>query len=483
MLNKGLTDALYARSMSDPSRSIAALAELPFLAADAPAIPIHALRASEWESWIEGRGEALKTLAAFHQFKAQSGRLLIAPAPDGHIDREPFGLGDGRDPMALGALAQKLPAADYKLASAPRDFSATLVALAWGLGTYAFTRYKARAHEAPRLVLPEGADADDAARQLRAAFLVRDLVNTPAGDMGPVALHAAAEAVALRHGAEFDAIVGDDLLTQNYPLIHAVGRAAKEPPRILHLAWGDVKAPRLALVGKGVTFDTGGLDIKPDTGMRLMKKDMGGAAHALALAELVMDARLPVRLDLFLPIAENAIAGDAFRPGDVIKSRKGLTVEIDNTDAEGRLILADALARACEDKPALVIDFATLTGAARVALGPDIIPLYANDDALADDLAAASAETADPLWRLPLYEPYVPNMDSPVADLKNGGDSGMAGSIYAALFLKKFVDAPAWAHFDIYAWTPREKPGRPAGGEAQTLRAVWRLLKRRYPKA
>jgi leucyl aminopeptidase len=320
----------------------------------------------------------------------------------------------------------------------------------------------------------------EASRIVLASWLARDLVNTPTNDMGPEALHEAAEGAAHKYSATFKAIVGEALLDAGYPLIHAVGRAAQQAPRLLHLSWGDPNAPRLALVGKGVTFDTGGLDIKPSTGMRLMKKDMGGAAHALALAQIVMDAKLPVNLDLFLPVVENAISGDAFRPGDVIKSRKGLTVEIDNTDAEGRLILADALARASEDQPALLLDFATLTGAARTALGPDIPPFYANDDALAAELASASSETSDPIWRMPLWDAYEGDMDSPIADLKNTGDGAFAGSIYAALFLRRFVDAPAWAHFDIFAWAPKERAARPQGGEAQALRACWRVLKARF---
>ncbi len=319
-----------------------------------------------------------------------------------------------------------------------------------------------------------------AARVIEASCLVRDLVNTPANDMGPDALHASAERVAAEASAEFRAIVGDDLLAQNFPLIHAVGRAASQAPRLLHLSWGDASNPRVALVGKGVTFDSGGLDIKSAAGMRIMKKDMGGAAHALALAQLVMAAKLKVRLDLFLPVVENAIAGNAFRPGDVLASRKGLSVEIDNTDAEGRLVLADALTRACEDKPQLLIDFATLTGAARTALGPDLPPFYANDETLAKDLTAAATEAADPVWRMPLWDAYDSDIDSPIADLKNAGDGAFAGSIYAALFLRRFVTGPAWAHFDVFAWAPREKPSRPQGGEAQALRACWGMLKRRF---
>lgn len=460
------------------------MTDLPFIddAAHA-AVPIHALRGSEWGGWIEGRAEALKRLAAALDFRAQPGRILVVPATDGSIERVLFGLGDRASAMQFGALAQNLPAGDYRIAQAPREFPAGLVAVAWGLGSYAFTRYKPRKRPICRLVAPEGADMADVARVVRASWLVRDLVNTPAADMGPDALQAAAENVARAHGAMCEAIVGDELLTRNFPLIHAVGRAASQPPRLVRLSWGATDAPLVALVGKGITFDTGGLNIKPDTGMRIMKKDMGGAAHALALGQLVMDAQLPVRLEVFLAIAENAIAGESFRPGDIVKSRKGLTVEVDNTDAEGRLVLADALARASEDRPHLLLDFATLTGAARSALGPDLPPLYTDDELLAADYAKASIETADPLWRMPMWEPYEADMDTPIADMKNTGDGGMAGSIYGALFLKRFVEARAWAHFDIYAWAPREKPSRPVGGEAQALRASWRVLRLRYGRA
>ena len=454
---------------------------LPFLnGGEASTAPIHAIRTAEWSQWVERHSEMVRKLAAAHDFSAQNGRILLVPATDGSIERVLFGVGDKANAMAMGALAQNLPAGDYRIASAPREFAASLVATAWGLGAYAFDRYKKRKRPAPRLAPPDGADMSEASRLVSASWLARDLVNTPTSDMGPEALQAAAEAVAHKYHASFKAIVGDALLDAGYPLIHAVGRAALQAPRFLQLSWGEANAPRLALVGKGVTFDTGGLDIKPSAGMRLMKKDMGGAAHALALAQIVMDAKLPVRLDLFLPVVENAISGDAYRPGDVIKSRKGLTVEIDNTDAEGRLILADALARASEDQPALILDFATLTGAARTALGPDIPPFYANDEALASELASASSETADPIWRMPLWDGYDGDMDSPIADLKNTGDGAFAGSIYAALFLRRFVEAPAWAHFDIFAWAPKERASRPAGGEAQALRACWRVLKGRF---
>lgn len=458
------------------------MSALPFITEpDHAAVPIHALRTSEWPAWVETRGEALRRLALAHDFRAQAGRILLVPATDGSIERVLFGIGEKASAMALGALSQHLPAGDYRIAAAPREFSAGLAAIAWGLGAYAFERYKPRKRAAPRLVLPDGADAAEVRRVVEATALARDLVNTPAGDMGPVALTAAAEAVATRFGAAIEIISGEELRT-GYPLIHAVGLAASEAPRLVHLYWGAPDAPRVAIVGKGVTFDTGGLDIKSDANMRIMKKDMGGAAHALALAQLVMDAKLPVRLELLLPIVENAIAGAAMRPGDIVRSRKGLTVEIDNTDAEGRLILADALARASELNPELIIDFATLTGAARSALGPDLPPLYTDDEALAQDYARAAQETADPLWRMPLWPAYEGDMESPIADLKNTGDGAMAGSIYAALFLKRFVTAPSWAHFDIYAWAPREKPSRPAGGEAQCLRASWRVLRQRYER-
>lgn len=457
------------------------MANLPFLQeTNAPAAPVHVIRTGEWSQWIERHSETLRRLATAHDFQAQNGRILLVPATDGAIERVLFGAGDKANVNVIGALAQHLPAGDYRIAFAPREFGATPTAIAWGLGAYAFDRYKKRKRPAPLLAPPEGADMAEAARIVEASWLVRDLVNTPTNDMGPVALHAATQTLADRFGAELEAIVGDDLLAQNYPLIHAVGRASAEAPRLLHLSWGDPSAPRVAIVGKGVCFDTGGLDLKPSAGMRLMKKDMGGAAHALGLAHVIMDAKLNVRLDVFLAVVENSVSGNAFRPGDIIPSRKGITVEIDNTDAEGRLVLADAITRACEDQPALILDFATLTGAARTALGPDIPPFFANDDALAAEYAQAAIETSDPVWRMPLWDAYDSDMDTPIADIKNTGEGGFAGAIYGALFLRRFVTAPAWAHFDVYAWAPKEKPSRPSGGEAQALRASWAVLKKRF---
>ncbi len=457
------------------------MANLPFLKdKDAPSVPVHVIRSSEWSQWIERHSETLRRMAAAHDFQAQNGRILLVPATDGAIERVLFGAGDKANVNVIGALAQHLPAGDYRIAFAPREFNATGIAIAWGLGAYVFDRYKKRKRAAPLLAPPEGADMAEAARIVEASWLTRDLVNTPTNDMGPEALHAAAEKLAERYGAAFEAVVGDDLLAQNYPLIHAVGRASAEAPRLLHLSWGDANAPRVTLVGKGVCFDTGGLDLKPSTGMRLMKKDMGGAAHALGLAHIIMDAKLNVRLDVYLAVVENSVSSNAFRPGDIIPSRKGLTVEIDNTDAEGRLVLADAITRACEDNPALLLDFATLTGAARTALGPDIPPFFANDDALAAEYAQASIEASDPVWRMPLWDAYDGDMDTPIADLKNTGDGAMAGAIYGALFLRRFVTAPVWAHFDVYAWAPKEKPSRPSGGEAQALRASWAVIKKRF---
>lgn len=457
------------------------MAQSPLLpSTNGGATPIYALRAQEWESWIAARPESLRRLAAAHDFRAQKGRLLLAPATDGSIERVLFGLGENAGPAQFGTLGQHLPAGVYAIAWAPREFDPTVLAEAWAMGAYEFDRYRPRRRGMPQLVCPEGCDEAEALRVFNAVWFARDLINTPANDMGPEALHAAAEAAARADGAEIEVSVGDALLKDGYPMIHAVGRAASDAPRIVRITWGEPGRPRIALVGKGVTFDSGGLDIKPSSGMRLMKKDMGGAAIALALGRLVMQAGLRVQLEIVLPIVENAISANAFRPGDVVMTRKGLSVEVDNTDAEGRLILADALTRACEDKPELVLDFATLTGAARVALGPEITPFYTDDDALAADLAQAGQDVADAVWRMPLWNGYESDMDSPIAHLKNTGDNGMAGSIYGALFLRRFVDAPLWAHFDTYAWSPKDRPARPAGADTQGLRAAWRMLRTRY---
>jgi leucyl aminopeptidase len=352
---------------------------------------------------------------------------------------------------------------------------------AFALGTYRFTRYSGSAREWPRLVLPKGVDGEEESRLARATFLARDLINTPAGDMSPADLAAAAKEVAAAHEASFSVIEGVDLLTENYPMVHAVGRAAAVAPRLIDMRWGREEAPKVTLVGKGVCFDTGGLDLKPSSAILLMKKDMGGAACTLALAQALMEAKLDIRLRLLIPAVENSVSGDAFRPGDILKSRKGLTVEIGNTDAEGRLVLADALAEADSEAPDLIIDMATLTGAARTALGPDLPPFYTDDDALADEIAVSAEAMSDPLWRMPLWKPYDGWLESKIADVNHVSDGPFAGSITAALFLRRFIEkAQAHVHFDIYGWAPKAKPGRPVGGEAQGIRALYHLLKRRY---
>jgi leucyl aminopeptidase len=418
-------------------------------------------------------------------FEPKPGRHLILPSGSG-VGGALFALeganGD-RNLFLPGLLPGVLPAGSYRFANAPHD--PRLAALAFALGSYRFTRYRKAEDrdKAVRLVLPEGVDGADVSRVAEGVTLARDLINTPANDMGPAELEAAARALGKRHRAKVRSIVGDDLRKQNFPLIHAVGRAAERSraPRLVELRWGRAGDPKVTLVGKGVCFDTGGLDLKPESAMLLMKKDMGGAATVLGLAHMIMDAGLKLSLRVLIPAVENSVAGDAFRPLDVYPSRKGLNVEIGNTDAEGRLILADALALADEEKPELLIDMGTLTGAARVALGPELPPYYTDDEALAAEVARCALAENDPLWRLPLWRRYDQNLDSKVADLNNVATGGMAGSIICALFLKRFVSAAkAWLHFDIYAWTPSAKPGRPEGGECQAARALYALLKLRY---
>jgi leucyl aminopeptidase len=455
-----------------------------FATDDLSAIPVTLLRPADRAAWADANG-ALGAAANRLEFKAQAGRVLPLTDATGALVHVLLGLGEHGDAMTVGALARALPEGVFRIADLPEGLDPTLAATAFLMGGYVFGRYKRKPTEIrARLVPPPGADIAAATRTAEAVALVRDLVNTPAQDMGPVALEAAARAVADAHGATVESVVGEDLLTQGYPAIHAVGRAAAEAPRHVRLTWtgpdASTASPLVALVGKGVCFDSGGLDIKPAAGMRHMKKDMGGAAHALALAQLVMRHRLPVRLSVDLAMVENAIGAGAFRPGDILSSRAGTTIEIDNTDAEGRLILADALARACEDKPALLIDFATLTGAARIALGGDLPPFFTDDDALAAEIETSARRTLDPCWRLPLWQGYEAELDSPVADICNTGKSGLAGAVIAALFLKRFVSAPSWVHLDVFAWNASDRPGRPAGGEAMTLRLFEDLLFRRY---
>jgi len=452
----------------------------------AAAVPIRCVTAATWPAVRAGLDAAARTFADAAGFEPRGGRHLLLPAPDGSLSGVLFGFDaenkPARDPFAAGRLPALLPDGTYRLVDPPSD--ARLAALAFALGSYQFVRYRKRDAKDTRLEVPQSVDGEDLSRIVEAVFLARDLINTPANDMGPAELEAAARQLAERHGAAIRAITGDELLAQNFPLVHAVGRAAQgttRAPRLIDMAWGDEAAPKVTLVGKGVCFDTGGLDIKPDSAMLLMKKDMGGAASVLALAHMIMARGLKLRLRVLIPAVENSIAGDAFRPRDVYRSRKGATVEVGNTDAEGRLILADALALADEEAPDLLVDMGTLTGAARVALGPDVPPFYTHDEELAGAIARHARAENDPLWRLPLWPAYDAMLDSKVADMSNIGTGGFAGSIICALFLNRFVAAAkAWLHVDIYAWVPSAKPGRPEGGECQAARAVYSYLAERY---
>ncbi|MBR1203663.1 MULTISPECIES: M17 family metallopeptidase [unclassified Bradyrhizobium] len=444
--------------------------------------PITFVSKATWDAIRSELPAPARQFAEANDFAAKPGKALALPAADGGIAQVLFGLEDAdhkaRDPFRAGALPGLLPPGVYRFANAPHD--TRLATLAFALGCYRFGRYRKNKTPEVRLVPPDGVDTAEIARMADAAALARDLINTPSNDMGPAELAEAARDLATRFGAAFNCIDGDEL-AQNFPLIHAVGMASTRAPRLIDLSWGDPAHPKVTLVGKGVCFDTGGLDLKPSSGMLIMKKDMGGAANVLALAQMVMDAKLKVRLRVLIPAVENAVAGNAFRPLDIFKSRKGITVEIGNTDAEGRLVLADALTLADEETPDLLVDLGTLTGAARVALGPDLPPFYTNDEALAGDVAAFARSENDPLWRMPLWPAYDAWLDSKTADITNAPSGGFAGSITCALFLQRFVEhARSWLHVDIYGWTPSAKPGRPEGGECQAARAIYKLLSQRY---
>jgi leucyl aminopeptidase len=420
--------------------------------------------------WLQGSG-----------FKGRAGEVVLLPGADSPTALAVFADdGSTSDFWRQAALPMRLPEGVWQAGDLPAAVADRL-ALAWGIGAYQFTRYRKAERAAARLAWPRQAQREAIQRAVDAATLARDLINTPAQDLGPSALAEAALQMARRHRMRARVIVGEALLKHGYGLIHAVGRAAADAPRLIDLTWGDARHPKVTLVGKGVCFDSGGLDIKTADGMKLMKKDMGGAAHALALAQTIVDARLPVRLRVLVPAVENAISGNALRPLDVITSKQGLTVEIGNTDAEGRLILADALAEACSEKPSLLVDLATLTGAARVALGPDLPALFVNDDTLAAELLEHSEREADPMWRMPLWAPYRSRLKSPVADLNNVADGPMAGAVNAALFLQEFVAAGVpWIHLDLFGWNPWPAPGRPVGAQAQCLRALYALIEARF---
>jgi len=455
----------------------------------AGALPILPLAADELKSWLKSQPPAQRSSVAAWvdslRFTAKPGTHCLLPGADGALARVLVGVDPADGPYAYAGLPAALPLGRYRLepADGPDDAreQANHAALGWALGSYAFGRYR-KARDFASLAWPKGADRGTVGRTAQAIRLVRDLINTPAGDMGPAELAAVARKLAKTHGARLSVIVGDALLKHNYPAVHAVGRASEKAPRLIDLRWGK-KGPKVTLVGKGVCFDSGGLDLKTAAGMKLMKKDMGGAAHVLGLASMVMAAGLPLRLRVLVPAVENSVSGNAFRPLDVLKTRKGLTVEVGNTDAEGRLILCDALAEASREKPDLLIDFATLTGAARVALGTGLPALFCNDDALAQTLLDEGLARYDQIWRLPLHQPYRKGLDSQVADLNNISDGPFGGAITAALFLQAFVAAGIpWAHFDLMAWNLSASPGRPQGGEAMALRAVYGAIERMAAK-
>jgi leucyl aminopeptidase len=446
----------------------------------AGATPLIAVDRENFAGVADALGEEAKRWCAANGFAGENGRFLPLAGKDGTPVAVLAGC-DRRDSVfGLASLPVRLPEGRYALDARGFVLNASDLALGWALGAYQFTRYRKPARAPARLVV-DATTAAHVAPMAQAIYHVRDLINTPTEDMGPADLAGAVRALAERQGASYREWVGDELLAANFPTIHAVGRASHRAPRLAELTHGPLDAPHLVIIGKGVCFDTGGLDIKTGDGMRWMKKDMGGAAHAIGLANLVLAAKLPVRLTLLIPAVENSIAANAYRPGEVIRTRAGLTVEVDNTDAEGRLVLCDALAYASEQKPDLIIDFATLTGAARVALGPELPALFANRDEIADALLEAAQTTRDPLWRMPLWRPYLAMLDSHVADLANAGASRHAGAVTAALFLERFMpEAQPWAHLDVYSWNDSDKPGHPRGGEAQGLRAYFEFVQRRY---
>ena len=447
---------------------------------DQQAVPLLPVNKGRFEVWKASASPAHLQWVENSGFTAAAGQSCGLPGANGELEAYLLGVEDPGFLYSLSSHANHLPPGIYRLESDWSRGDRIQACLGWGLALYKFDRYKGNEKPAPSLVLD--ADVDEAVRSLHAAqCLVRDLVNTPTEHMGPSQLADAVVKEADRFQAQTHIVAGEDLLTGNFPAIHAVGRASTREPRLIEMNWGEEDAPLVVLVGKGVCFDTGGLDLKSAAGMALMKKDMGGAAHALALARLMMENRLPVRVKVLISAVENSVSGNAYRPGDIIPTRKGLSVEIGNTDAEGRVVLSDALALACESSPDLVIDFATLTGAARIALGPDLMPVFSNRDEVAQQIRQAGEEVEDPMWVMPLFQPYRKLIESPIADINNSGKSSYGGCITAALFLEHFVepDIP-WVHIDTFAWNQSDRPGRPQGGEALSLRAVFRYLQSRY---
>lgn len=445
------------------------------------AVPLYAVKAADLKRWIGSRSKREQDWLKAANFSAKEGELVLIPGAKG-LAGAVLGLGKGSDKYALAQFSEQLPPGIYAFSDIVDGYGGANGTLAWILGTYVFGRYRKSGKREAKLVLPKGVDGEEASRIAEGILLARDLINTPSNDMGPEELAVAARDLAKKHGAKISFVTGNDLLKKNFPLIHAVGRASTRAPRLIDFTWGKPGAPRVTLVGKGVCFDTGGLDIKPSSGMLMMKKDMGGAATVLGLAHMIMGAKLNLRLRVLIPAVENSVSGNAYRPGDIFPSRKGLTVEIGNTDAEGRLVLADALALADEEKPELMIDIATLTGAARAATGFELPPYFTDDEELSKDLMHHANDVQDFVWRLPLWRGYESAVSSSVADINNSPSYGFAGAITAALFLNRFVtNAKSWMHLDIPAWVDRPKPGRRNGAEGNTARALYALIAARYP--
>jgi leucyl aminopeptidase len=458
---------------------------VPSLVTRAPKnyLPLILLSEKTFKTWLKKQPPRTLHWLKAQEFTGKPGSFCVLPDAKGKPSRAVAGLSEPPSLWDIGDFALRLPEGTYRLESTAPLAYCEWLALGWALGAHKFTRYKKGAPAKAKLVLPEGADAAKIDRYAASICMVRDLITTPAEDMGPEQLAQAVAETGKKYNAKVTQIIGDDLLKKNYPAIHRVGRASIHAPRLMDLTWGDAKHPKVTLVGKGVCFDTGGLDIKPSSAMYLMKKDMGGAACVLGIAAMIMDAKLPVRLRVLIPAVENSIAGNAYRPSDVITMRSGLTVEVGNTDAEGRLILADTLAEASNDKPQLLLDFATLTGAARGALGTDLPALFCNDDAMAADILSSGLDMEDPLWRMPLHKPYAKMLDSPIADMNSAPNSPYAGAITAALFLQRFVgEGLSWAHIDLMAYNLSARSGRPEGGEAMAVRAVYRMIEVRFGK-